>query len=352
MYKCLECGCEYETKPDFCDCGNDSFKKIDAVTKDFSNVQKDAPVKIKKSFDEQYPELSRFLKTLDPISVAIFTVCIILSICSFIFIKPNEKTAQTVVKKEKIASKVADINSFWNDTPPKQQIKEIAIPTEEVQIANQIKDIISKVTEPQPVNKTTVNQTTQKQPVKAATANVSKTSKTAQPQTQKQAQKNTQQKISPKTQQNQQTQKIQSQSQTIYQPQPNQQKPIQQVQQTQQPVITTPITQTAQTNTQTIKGAEDFNNYKNGLRNLIGRKIDFTKVYGNGSCIVEFKINSNGQLTNKKFTRQSENNTLNDEVFKAVNTTYSYKNPPSSYSGGLLHLVVKFSNGNYSVTLN
>ena len=29
MYKCKECGTEYETKPDYCDCGNDTFYYIE-----------------------------------------------------------------------------------------------------------------------------------------------------------------------------------------------------------------------------------------------------------------------------------------------------------------------------------
>ena len=28
MYKCKECGTEYEIKPDYCDCGNDTFEEI------------------------------------------------------------------------------------------------------------------------------------------------------------------------------------------------------------------------------------------------------------------------------------------------------------------------------------
>lgn len=38
MYKCSECGAEYETKPKYCDCGNDIFyeigKEIDDVNLD------------------------------------------------------------------------------------------------------------------------------------------------------------------------------------------------------------------------------------------------------------------------------------------------------------------------------
>lgn len=28
MYKCKECGTEYEIKPDYCDCGNNTFEEI------------------------------------------------------------------------------------------------------------------------------------------------------------------------------------------------------------------------------------------------------------------------------------------------------------------------------------
>ena len=28
MYKCKECGSEYEDKPDYCDCGNDEFELV------------------------------------------------------------------------------------------------------------------------------------------------------------------------------------------------------------------------------------------------------------------------------------------------------------------------------------
>ena len=28
MYKCKECGAKYEIKPEYCECGNDSFVKV------------------------------------------------------------------------------------------------------------------------------------------------------------------------------------------------------------------------------------------------------------------------------------------------------------------------------------
>ena len=31
MFKCKECGNEYDIKPDYCDCGNDTFEEIAAA---------------------------------------------------------------------------------------------------------------------------------------------------------------------------------------------------------------------------------------------------------------------------------------------------------------------------------
>ena len=33
MFKCKECGAEYEIKPDYCDCGNDEFDEIKIADK-------------------------------------------------------------------------------------------------------------------------------------------------------------------------------------------------------------------------------------------------------------------------------------------------------------------------------
>ena len=39
MFKCSECGQEFEIKPDYCDCGNDIFEEV-------LNVEKiDEPIK-------------------------------------------------------------------------------------------------------------------------------------------------------------------------------------------------------------------------------------------------------------------------------------------------------------------
>ena len=93
----------------------------------------------------------------------------------------------------------------------------------------------------------------------------------------------------------------------------------------------------------------EYANYKAALRNTIGRKIDFTRVIGDGSCTVAFKINSSGKLVNRSFVKQSSNITLNDAVYAAVMATPTYNPPPSAYNNETLNLNISFYNGNFEI---
>ena len=38
MYRCTECNAEYETKPQYCDCGNNIFEEIKVSEKEVSSL--------------------------------------------------------------------------------------------------------------------------------------------------------------------------------------------------------------------------------------------------------------------------------------------------------------------------
>lgn len=117
-----------------------------------------------------------------------------------------------------------------------------------------------------------------------------------------------------------------------------------------QPKVATPqkppIPKTTGTNVQ------ELNNYKIQLRNKIASRIDFTQVIGDGSCTISFTISSEGALTNRKFLKQSDNDTLNDVVFSAMLATPSFSRPPAGYKGETLKLGVKIYSGQFEVSLN
>ena len=388
MFRCVDCGCEYEVKPDFCDCGNDVFEEIVVEQFDFEDnydTELTPKVKHKKTFEEQYPGLSSFMETLDPISVIIFILCIILSVCSFIFIKPKEKPVEQNPKpEEKIERKVADINTFWNDTPPKPEPKkEEEEPNQSQDIVNQIINIIPK-TEPKndtgnnnsqnntqkpaqiqnPQPKTQIKpaqqpqikpaQQPQQQKPKQQTQ-VTKPKQTQQVQQQKPKQTQTTQQQKPKQQtqvtkpkQTQPAQQPQQQKPSAPQNNQNTQPKVQQppVQQIQQPVRPINVTNNAQ-------AAQELKDFKLGLQSAFASKIknNLLQVYGDGSCVVDFKVDSTGKLINRSFSTQSSNDTLNDVVYNAVMSTPKYNPPPSSYSGQTLHLSVKFNNGMVKISV-
>lgn len=353
MFRCSECGAVYEVKPDFCDCGNDTF--VEEISEDFyqqddyneyENSEDYSKVKRKKTFDEQYPMLARFRDSLDPISVIIFILCIISSILVMIFINPKEEPETKPVKPvETVKKEVPDINSFWNDTPSKVEIE---IQNEEEEEEQNAAPPVVEQPKPIPINvppiiKTPVKpvqNTGRTQPVKQSGSNVKpkQNTVTQQPKTPKQTQvQNPQQPAQPTTQQNTQPQN---------QPQTISQKPSMPAD---APLTTLKPIKPSYNETQVL---QELKTYKTELRNSLFSKINFSRIFGDGTCTVVFSVDSTGKLINKSFSSQSSNNTLNDEVYAAIMATPYFKKPPSSYKGQKMYFTVKFNGGKYSVSLN
>lgn len=305
MFRCKECQAEYETKPDYCDCGNDTFDEIK------TEVQKSEPKEvIKEKVVETKPEppqpetqpkievtqentVSKISKQPSDISTfawIFFAICIILSLL-VIFVIGNPTAKEDLTIEQKVESqtndKLPNIDDLWNNKLPKIEVKTIEQKPEiPVQVETKKKSINDA---PQPAKKV---QSTSKKP---ATNTVAKTTKTIQ-----KAPTNT---------------------------------------------------QTAKKTTSTVN-KQELANYKINLRNKIASRIDFASIVGDGSCVVSFKISNSGQLINRNFAVQSENTSLNDVVYRAMMQTPSYIAPPQGYNGETLRLSVKIYSGSFEVSLN
>ncbi len=209
MYKCSECGAEYKTKPDYCDCGNDRFETIEPKKKDYS--------------------------------VLFLLLCVILSVVILSFSTGN-KTTETKTETK------------TTTTPPTK---------------------ITPIPEPKPQPKPIIQQktiTTQQKPV-----------------------------IKPK------------------------------------PVI--------------VVNTKEAQDYKIKLRNALFLKLDVTNIQGSGKCGIQFSVNQEGKLINRAFSFQSDNKTLNDEVYKMLMRMPKYDTPPQSYKGELIKITIEFNNGEYEISL-
>lgn len=407
MYKCKECGAKYEIKPDYCECGNDTFVKVLSANSaaniklpeqksqqdDFdSNLEdfRQTEIPNETNYKDGFNELSQ--PSNDKVSVGIFALCIFLAFLVLFFIgNPKKETETDEQKTQTVAQTPKDIpslDSFWDNTTVKVEIKqpepEEQKPTVEIPIVAELPKIVQQIIpqpkpqESKPVTKNTTMQKTTQQTQKTKTTTATKTTtpakttsttatkpatNTAKPVTVQTPNlitqiKNTQTAQTPKT-----TQTTTAQQAPAQAPKPNtttqtttaQNTQAQQVQQ-QAALEAQRKAAAAQAAAQAAKQAaaakQELANYKTSLRNSIGRKIDFTSVVGDGSCSLSFKIASNGRLTNRVFTKQSSNLTLNEAVYSAMNATPSYNPPPSAYNNETLNLTIKFYNGNFEISLN
>lgn len=417
MFKCSECGAEYETKPDYCECGNDSFEEI---KQEPTPIKEPIPKKIEKKVEletkketlqvnniqgfRQQTTKTEIKKNINPISLVIFLLCIILSFIVVFFVgNPKEETATENGKKEEITPKNLDIpalSSFWNNSTvgivsdnakkeePKTQPVSEPKPQEQPKVIIQpqiiyVHDAPAAQKTPQKTTpKTTTTQTkkTTTTPTKtttttskpATTSKTNTTQNTTKPTTQNTTNKpqstyNPFEGLISKGQSSSTTTNSTTKPQTTTQTNTN--KPTTATtsnstanQNTSKPTTqapkptTTTTTPTQQTVTlpkiDPAAAKVELANYKISLRNTIGRKIDFARVVGDGDCAITFKINSSGKLTNRAFAKQSSNITLNDAVYAAMMATPSFSAPPSAYNNETLRLTVKFQNGNFEINLN
>lgn len=280
MYKCSDCGAEYKTKPDYCDCGNDSFIEIKEEKKEF----KLKPVNVDSS-------------------IWVLVGCLILSLLVLMFFanpKQQDETVKKQVTKQVSEKKIPDIETFWDNTPVKVKTVESTETT-----------VVEEKSEPQK---------TLTQWFKPKTESV-------------------QQKVV------QQNKTVQTKTVTKTTPTANSNK------QTQTTTKTTTTTVAKKPAAKTISNSTEVLNYKYRLRNTLFSKLNYTQIKGSGKCGIQFSVNSEGKLINRAFTFQSDNKSLNDEVYKMMMRLPVYKTPPQGYKGELIKITIEFNNDEYEVKL-
>jgi len=332
MFKCTDCGQEYEIKPDFCDCGNNTFEEIVPVKKADSTPNVEPKVvspEIENNTNNNSYICSKSKSTkssyskVDAFSIIIFLTCIVLSILSIIFIgreNPDDiKQAEKNTKQEKVTqnTNIPSIDKLWKES----KVKPVSQP-KKVEIVENIAPT------PQPIQQPVQTYT----PAPASKRTVAK-------------------------------QSVNTVKTTQYQPKPAQTKILQQTkkqtqqQPVQQPVTKQPVTTTQNQVRQTTNvvqptaNPQALQNYKIGLRNYLARSINFANIIGDGNCSVTFKVDTAGNLINRRFSVQSDNDSLNGAVHGAIMNNPTYQSPPTNYKGETLTFSVKMYGGRYNVTL-
>lgn len=313
MYKCTECGKEFSTRQSYCDCGNDIFESI---------INEDVVVSKKKRGTFAYIQERLERKNMSLVSIGIFVACVF---CSLIILcwkteLPQKDTLQQVEKKQQSVNlQIPPIDELWISTPPTYSSvkKEKAVVKPEVigQNLNTSSSKTNKSAQISNTTKTVTTKTTNTTKAKTATSkNATNTQSSVKNQTTSSAKKVTETpKNLPKTQ-----------SATV-------------------------TTKTTVKKTQQTVNVAELNNYKIGLRSVLFARLSVPAIQGSGKCGIEFSIDANGKLINRAFTFQSDNKSVNDEVYKMLMRLPVYKVPPKGYNGEKIKMTFTFDNGSYLI---
>ena len=90
--------------------------------------------------------------------------------------------------------------------------------------------------------------------------------------------------------------------------------------------------------------------YKGSLRQALFSKLAVTSIQGVGNCEIEFSVDKSGKLLNRRFSKLSENKSLNDAVYNMLMSVPQYSPPPTEYNGEKIRISFSFDNGYYEVS--
>lgn len=279
------CGKKFESKPDYCDCGNDSFQELKPAVSEITSTPK-APD-------------NKMILWLTVGLVVLLTLVLLL-------VAPKDN--------KKIIPDSSENDKKTTVTENKQPVQPVAPVVNQVS-KPQVK-IVTAAPKPQPVVKQQVKKSAvQTQTIKPQSKTRQSTPAAKVPQSA--TSKNT-------------TTKVKATSSA---------KP--KTVQTQQPVNTSTQKKPAMT--------EEYYNYKLTLRQALFSKLSVASVQGSGTCGIEFSIDSTGKLINRSFTFQSDNKSVNDEVYKMLMRMPKFYPPPAGMGADKIKMVFKFNNGSYYV---
>ncbi len=101
------------------------------------------------------------------------------------------------------------------------------------------------------------------------------------------------------------------------------------------------------TPTYTVYAHASLENYKNDLKNVLSENFSLPKFDGEGSCEIEFIIDSAGRLKHKKLIRNTANKPLENSAKKMLSKVSKVTPPPANYDGTPFRLIFLEQNNEY-----
>lgn len=114
MYRCLDCKNIYKEKVEYCECGNNLFEELPEISQIEESAQVDTS---SESNDDVFYRQSMI--PLQLVSIIVFSICCIISLCFVVFWNPESKEPEKVpTTTQKVVNiDITSIDKIWDDTP-------------------------------------------------------------------------------------------------------------------------------------------------------------------------------------------------------------------------------------------
>lgn len=130
--------------------------------------------------------------------------------------------------------------------------------------------------------------------------------------------------------------------QPVTQPKPKSQ-PVEQ----NKPVVSQPA---ESEKSKVIQTSQAVIRYKNALREMLLSKLAVTAINGEGTCIIKFRVDQNGKLTERGFVQYANNKSMNDAIYYMLMSVPKFQPPPVEYAGEIIQLKFYVNNGEYEIS--
>lgn len=100
-----------------------------------------------------------------------------------------------------------------------------------------------------------------------------------------------------------------------------------------------------------VKSDSKIAAYKTELQNALYENLEEKEIVDDGRCEIEFKVNSDGGLTNRKIYKEQGGSHFNNLVLKMLKQTTKVSAPPAGYGGTAYKAKVFTENGQVKVIL-
>ena len=91
--------------------------------------------------------------------------------------------------------------------------------------------------------------------------------------------------------------------------------------------------------------------YKSELQKTLYANLEETEIIDEGKCEIEFKVNENGKLTNRRIYKEKGGSQFNNLVVKMMRRTSSAEIPPDGYENSKFKAKIYTENGQIKISV-